>query len=106
MEKSYQLDQKEMTQLQPIEQERTGALARFGGLSLDMEQARKNLDAAAERLRAFIRQALTARGVERYDGALVQNGTLLVALPDSNPPAENVRTIERPNGIEATRETP
>jgi uncharacterized membrane protein len=99
MEKSYQLDQKEMNQLQPLDQERTNALAMIGALSLDMEQARKNLETASERQRAFIRQALSARGVERYDNARLQNGALSVTLPD-NPtaPAENVKMMERPNG--------
>ena len=107
MEKSYQLDQKEMNLLQPLDQERTNALAAIGALSLDMEQARKNLDTAAERQRAFIRQALISRGVDRFDNARIMNGALLVTLPDSNPQSENpgIKAIERrPNGTLDARE--
>jgi hypothetical protein len=104
MEKSYQLDQKEMNLLQPLDQERTNALATIGALSLDMETARKNLDTAAERQRAFIRQALINRGVDRFDNARIQNGALLVTIPDSNPATDNpagMRVADRPNGTPA-----
>jgi hypothetical protein len=82
MEKTYQLDQREAGLFQAADQERTQALAVVGALSLDMEQARKNLDTAAERQRMLIRQALSTRGVERYDNARAQNGALIVSLPD------------------------
>lgn len=101
-EKSFQLDQKETTLLGQLDQERTQALAMVGALSLDMEQARKNLDTAAERQRAFIRQALSNRNVERYDNARVQNGALLVAIPDNSIAGERepgaMKMMERPNG--------
>lgn len=100
MEKTYQLDQKEQQQLAQVEQERTQALAMIGALSLDMEQARKNLDVAAERQRSFLRQALANRGVERYDQARAQSGVVYVTLPDMPAPVaqEGPRIIERPNG--------
>jgi hypothetical protein len=109
MEKVIQLDQKEQTMLGQVDQERTQALAVVGALSLDMEQARKNLDAAAERQRSFIRQALTSRGVERYENARAQNGSLIVTMPDEMPPQLPVPTggskLERVNGpIDAVRE--
>jgi hypothetical protein len=95
MEKTFQLDQKEQAMLAQVDQERTQALAMVGALSLDMEQARKNLDSAAERQRSFIRQALASRGVERYESARAQNGSLLVTMPDEaqmlpSPPLEVV----------------
>jgi hypothetical protein len=103
MEKSFALDQKETVLLTQLDQERTQALAMVGALSLDMEQARKNLDTAAERQRSFIRQALIARGVDRFDNARVQNGALLVTLPDAMPSLPLVeggelRMVERVNG--------
>ena len=102
MEKSFQLDPKETALLGQLDQERTQALAMIGALSLDMEQARKNLDNAAERQRGFIRQAMSNRGIDRFDNARVQNGALLVTLPDSNPLAlgseSGVMRVDRPNG--------
>ena len=85
MEKVFPLEQKEATLLGQLDQERTQTLAVVGALSLDMEQAKKNLDAAAERQRAFIRQALLNRGVDRYENARVQNGSMIVSLPDGPP---------------------
>jgi hypothetical protein len=86
-----------------LDQERTQALAVVGALSLDMEQARKNLDTAAERQRTFIRQALVNRGIDRYENARAQNGCLLVTLPEEAAPEvlprEGViRSAERTNG--------
>jgi hypothetical protein len=100
MEKSFALDQKETVLLTQLDQERTQALAMVGALSLDMEQARKNLDTAAERQRSFIRQALIARGVERFDNARVQNGSFLVTVPDAMPLVEGggLTMVERVNG--------
>lgn len=104
MEKSYQLTQKEVSQLGQLDQERTQALAAIGALSLDMEQARKNLDSAAERQRGFIRQVVSARGVERFENARLQNGAVVVTLPTEPtlmpaPPMESdMPHIERVNG--------
>jgi hypothetical protein len=110
MEKTYNLDQKENAMLMQIDQERTQALAAVGALSLDMEQARKNLDNAAERQRSFIRQALSTRGVEQFQNARAQNGALIVTLPEPMPqlnlppapasplPADGLKVVERVNG--------
>ena len=109
MEKTFQLDQRELAMIGQVDQERTQALAQVGALSLDMEQARKNLDAAAERLRSFIRQVVTNRGVERFESARVQNGAVVVSIPEgimppklSSPAAEGSgsgpRVVERVNG--------
>jgi len=78
-----------------MDQERTQALAIVGALSLDMEQARKNLDSTAERQRAFIRQALNNRGVDRYENARASNGTLIVSVPDQvDLPLEPMRIVD------------
>jgi hypothetical protein len=108
MEKTFQLDQKEQSMLAQVEQERTQALAAVGALSLDMEQARKNLDTAAERQRTFIRQILSNRGVERFENAGIRNGALVVSMPDpaAAPPLSlDGRVPERVNGpIEHVKE--
>lgn len=107
MEKTFNLDQKEAGLIAQLDQDRMQALAQVGALSLDMEQARKNLEATAERQRAFIRQAMLTRGVERFDNARVQNGALIVTIsepalpiPIAPPPAvEGVaKVVDRPNG--------
>ncbi|HEY6272612.1 MAG TPA: hypothetical protein VIX19_11550 [Terriglobales bacterium] len=102
MEKSYQLEQREVANLSQLEQERTQALAMIGALSLDMEQAKKNLDSSAERQKAFVRQALANRGIDKYENARTQQGTLFVSLSDPPPDLakpEVVRNIhDRPNG--------
>lgn len=105
MEKTFSLDQKEAATLAQVDQERTQALAAVGALSLDMETARKNLELAADRQRSFVRQVLSNRGVERFDNARVQNGAVVVTLPDqpipvpAPAPVEGVsKSLERLNG--------
>jgi hypothetical protein len=106
MEKSFQLDQRENALLGQVEQARTQALAAIGALSLDMETAKKNLDMVAEQQRYHIRQALLTRNIERYENARVQNGSLIVLMPESDPPAmsnlEGMKIVDRPNGMTAT----
>ena len=106
MEKVIQLDQKEQAMLASVDQERTQALAVVGALSLDMEQARKNLETAAERQRMFIRQALSVRNIERFDNARAQNGALIVSVPDEMPAPSGLsegitKMVERVNGSAA-----
>ena len=106
MEKSFELEQRETALLGQLDQERTQALAMIGALSLDMEQAKKNLDTTAERQRAFVRQALIARGIDRYDNARAQNGTLFVTVPDEQMMTTMPPTLEkadRLNGPTAVR---
>lgn len=107
MEKTFQLDQKESGLLAQLDQERTQALAAVGALSLDMEQARKNLDSAAERQRGFIRQCLSTRGVEQFQNARLNNGALVVTMPEAMPqlnlppapiPSDGIKVVERLNG--------
>ena len=86
MEKTFSLDAREAQTAQQLDQERTQALAAIGALSLDMEQARKNLDGAAERQRAFVRATLAARNIDQFDNARVANGALVVTLPDEQAP--------------------
>lgn len=107
MEKTYQLDQREMATFQQADQERTQALAVVGALSIDMETARKNLDSTQERQRMLIRQALSTRNVERYDNARVQNGNLFVSMPDmpiAAPEPEGGMVLDRINGPAAAKQ--
>jgi hypothetical protein len=96
MEKTFQLDQREAMTIQQMDQERTQALAMVGALSLDMEQARKNLDATAERQKAFLRQAVANRGIDRYENARTQNGQLFVSLPDPPPAPPQLPEAAKP----------
>lgn len=98
MEKQFALDQRESAQLSQMEQERTNALAMVGALSLDMEQARKNLDIALEKQRGFLRSALSSRGVERYENARIANGAIIAALPDMLEPPPAPTAGGKPNG--------
>jgi hypothetical protein len=99
MEKQFPLDQKEQTMNAQLDQERTQALAMVGALSLDMEAARKGLDAAQERQRSFIRQVLSARDLGRFENARVINGNLVVLMPDEPATIDAPRKpLERVNG--------
>jgi hypothetical protein len=103
MEKSFTLDAREQNALQQFDQARTQALAMVGALTLDMEQAKKNLESAQEGQRAFIRQALAVRDVDRYENARAANGSLIVTVPDPMPevlppPAIEGRRDSRLNG--------
>jgi uncharacterized membrane protein len=108
MEKTWQLDQREAALVQQMEQERQSALAMVGALTLDMRTAEKNLEASAERQRAFVRQALMTRGIDRYENARLANGALVVTVPDAPPlppgpvPVDSgdVRMAPRLNGAE------
>jgi hypothetical protein len=82
MEKQFQLSSQESMTMAAIDQARTQALAAIGALSLDMEQARKQLDTAVERQRSFIHAAVGARGIDEFATARVVNNALVVSLPD------------------------
>ena len=104
MEKTFPLESRETSALNLLDQQRTQALAAVGALSLDMEQARKNLETTAERQRAFLQQAVISRGIEQFDNARIQNGALVVTVPDVVPtPVETGKgkAVERLNGSAA-----
>jgi hypothetical protein len=83
MEKTIQLDQRELQQAGQIDQARMQALAQIGALSMDMEQAKRNLEVANEQQRSFMRQALAAHGIEQFDSARPVPNGILVTIPDS-----------------------
>jgi hypothetical protein len=84
MEKTIQLDQREIQAAQGIDQELTQAWAQIGMFSEQLDQARKARDQATEKQRGLIRQALAAHGIERFENARpgAQMGTILVVVPD------------------------
>jgi hypothetical protein len=104
MEKSFPLDSRESAACGQLDQQRTQCLAAVGALSLDMEQARKNLEATAERQRAFIQQLVAAKGIDRFENARVQNGALLVTVPEVFQLPSIEAPAARPNGAAAELE--
>lgn len=84
MEKTIQLDQRETQAAQAIDQEMTQAWAQIGMFSEQLAEARKLRDQATEKQRSLIRQALSVRGIDRFDSARPggQLGTLTVTIPD------------------------
>ena len=103
MEKTFHLNDKEQAMLQQTDQERINALAQVGALSLDMETARKTLEAVQQRQQSFIRQAIVSRGVERFENARMQNGALIVTVPDEPTAPSGLsgdinKMVERVNG--------
>jgi hypothetical protein len=85
MEKAFQLEPRETQAFALLERERKDALAEIGGLSLQMEAARKTLDTVMARQEAYLRNMLTNRGVDRYDGVQLANNHMIVRLPDLAP---------------------
>lgn len=101
MEKTIQLDQRETQAAQTIDQETTQAWAQIGMFTEQLDQARKMRDAAIEKQRGLIRQALAARGIDRFDSARpgAQVGTLTVVIPDepaAGSPAPVLNGIPQP----------
>jgi hypothetical protein len=110
MEKTIDLNYQEQQLLSSFESERQQALAMYGALSLDMENARKTLESALEKQRAFLRSTLISKGMDRYENArLINNNTaiqittqdsdapytpqVMDAPPRANGPAKQVKTI-------------
>ena len=84
MEKTIQLDQREMQTAREVDQEVTLAWAQIGMFSEQLEQARKLRDAGIEKQKSLIKQALATRGIDNFEGARpgMQAGTVVVVLPD------------------------
>jgi hypothetical protein len=97
MEKSFPLQQHEQQMLQAITQERTNALAAFGALTLDMEAARKTLEAVQEKQNSFLRSAVLGRGIERCENVRASNGAIHCTVPDEQP-APRVPDALAPDG--------
>jgi hypothetical protein len=105
MEKIIQLDPRELQQVQGIEQQRIQALAQIGLCvtaekqnDTNMIAAERALEIADETHRGFMRQALVARGIERYDSARAVPGGIAVAVPDVVEPAAPKADLSGANG--------
>lgn len=83
MEKTIQFNQGETIQSMQIEQERINALAQVGALMLDLETAKKNLEAVSERRSSFIKQVIASNGFSQFESARqVKNGIVVTVADD------------------------
>jgi hypothetical protein len=87
MEKTIDLNMQEQQLLGTFENERQQALAMYGALTMDRKTAKKNLEAALEKQRAFLRSTLITKGYGQYENArLVNNNTgIQIVIPDEEP---------------------
>src|SRR5215467_9744812 len=85
MEKTFQLEPKELQFYSSLEQEQQQALAQVGALSLDLEAAKTSLQTVQERHRSFIRTAVLHRGIDQFHSARITQGQLHCSLPDVPP---------------------
>jgi hypothetical protein len=93
MEKTVTLLPAETQMISSFDQERQQALANYGALSMDLETARKAVESAVEKQRAFLRATLIAKGFDQYQNArLDQNNTVIVVQmpPEGMPTAGNI----------------
>ena len=100
MEKSFPLERNETAQLTQLDQARTQALAMIGALKMDLKKAKRQWESTQEQQRAFIRQALLSRGVDRYENARATPDALIVTLPEEPAPVlpSPAMTKDRVNG--------
>lgn len=82
MEKTIQLDQRELQAVAGIEQEVMQANAQWGMLRRQLDQADKICEQVVEKQRSFIRQALADHGIQRFENARPAPGAIIVTLPD------------------------
>ena len=85
MEKSFQLEPREMQNLQALETERKEVLAQIGALSLDMEAAKKKLAGSMEAQKHFLRNALSNRGLDNFQTAKLVGNEIIVTLSEDMP---------------------
>ena len=101
MEKTIQLDQRELQTAQAIDQELMRAWAQIGVLSEQFKQAEKTRERVIEKQRDFLQQAVAARGITSYNNAQPgPNGTVVITLPDEPAMVE----AAKPNGIAVAAE--
>lgn len=82
MEKTIKWEPTEAPVMQQLEFERMQTLAQIGALMMDLDNAKKNLESINERQKVAIRQALNARGIDRFDSARPTPGGLTLQIPD------------------------
>jgi hypothetical protein len=95
MIQSHSLLPHEQQLVKTTQEEAQKAIAETGGLLLQLEQARKILDACQERQRMLVNMALARLGVTEFRQARIDGGNLIVEVPDTS-------AVSKPNGDAAT----
>lgn len=83
MEKMIRWENAELPQMQAIETERIQILAQIGALMMDLDVAKKNLDALNGRHKAAIQQVLQNRGIGQFESARPVQGGVMLQIPDT-----------------------
>jgi hypothetical protein len=97
MEKTVDLTYQEQQLLSSFESERQQALAMYGALALDMDNAKKTLESALEKQRAFLRSTLITKGIDRYENArLINNNTAIQITTQDSDAAFNPQVVDAP----------
>ena len=94
MEKSIKWEGNEAMMMQGLDQKKTQALAQIGALMMDLETAKKNLEAVNEEFKSAIRNALASRGINQVETARPVPGGLIVNIPD----VPESHQLGKPNG--------
>lgn len=104
MEKTFDLNPKEMQSLSTLENDNLRANATYGVLARQMDDCKQKIAQSEEAQRQFIRTVIQNRGIEQWvDARLQQGGKILCILPDEQlaqplsevPPPAPLK--ERPN---------
>jgi hypothetical protein len=100
MQKAFSLQPDEVRQAMAIDEERKNLLAQYGALELERKRVRKTLPTLDERQRGLVRTALSRLKIDQFNGARIDNGNLIVDLPDdaaaalpAPPAAEHVNGV-------------
>lgn len=83
MEKTIQLDQKEIQAHSEITRELTLAWAQIGVMMEQLDQARRARDQLIEKQRALIKQAVTDRGINKFENARLIENTIMLNVEES-----------------------
>lgn len=84
--RTYDLQPNEMETQRALDEERTALLARFGALTLDMENARQQIAQMENRRRTFLDAVAARCGIREYKWMQMNRGTLeadVVEQPES-----------------------
>lgn len=99
MEQTFNLNPKELSSMNAMEQDALRLNARYGMLRREQDDVDKRLAATEESQRSFIRRALSDRGVEQFMAARIDQGVIHCTLPDF----EQAKPTSKANGAD-TRE--
>jgi hypothetical protein len=101
MQKAFNLQPEEIRHASAIDEERKNLLAQYGALELERKRIRKTLPSLDERQRAMVRTVLSRLKIDQFNGARIDNGNLIVDLPDEAVAAAPALVAERVNGAAA-----